>query len=330
MDANMDGIAALGDDSQLVAPEYAEYRNLYHSKWLMEIGLESSVIAVNLLCFVLSLFYCPKLVHIILTCKVVTLTFNSLISIYAAKTMYALEDPSNIGLIESTDPDEFAVGNDSEQVVYALDGALFFLSQCYTFVLLRELHLITCEMTPRQPSTVTILAKCGLAFIIGVLLVATDHLIPIHAMANTTTAHIVSAVTPITTFAVLVLTLLDAGLVYRILVALRKNDHFRRQCRGQKNGSLGFLVGVVVWLMASQVTRLALHLVRVVVHPQSLVGFSDCVESEIGVLACGERYEQSLVQIKTYFRETLFYAIEHVIFCFVMIYKQIREKQRVE
>ena len=57
MDANMDGIAALGDDSQLVAPEYAEYRNLYHSKWLMEIGLESSVIAVNLLCFVLSLFY---------------------------------------------------------------------------------------------------------------------------------------------------------------------------------------------------------------------------------------------------------------------------------
>ena len=92
-------------------------------------------------------------------------------------------------------------------------------------------------------------------------------------------------------------------------------------------------MGIVVLLMTSQVTRFALHLVRVIVTPQAIARFSDCLEdleSLEGETVCGESHQRTLVKMKTYFRETLFYAIEHVIFCFVMIYKQLREKRRAE
>ena len=337
MNANVGDIPALSDYGDYGVfgdwgPEaYAEYLRLNRGKWLTEIGLESSVIAVNLLCFILSFFYCPKLVHIILTCKVATLTINNLISIYVAKTLFAvgMEGAEKVELTVSEE-DEFVVGQDPEHVMYALDGAFFFLSQCYTLVLLRELYLITCKMTPRQPSTPAILAKCGVAIVVGVLLVAADHLIPVYAMANTLTAHILAGVTPITTLAVLVLTLVDAWLVSRILVALRKNNRFKRECQAQTNGSLGFLTGIVVLLMTSQVTRLVLHLVRVILYPQSIARFSDCLEGGVEDMVCGESHHRNLVKMKIYFRVTLFYAIEHVLFCFVMIYKQFREKRRAE
>ena len=140
---------------------------------------------------------------------------------------------------------------------------------------------------------------------------------------------IISQVTPLTISVQLAMTAGDTFLVSRILRALKTSDNLRNRISTHRQGKRRFLIGLVLLMIFSQVTRFTLHISKITLYGMEHWNIYNCMMkanergNEREIFSCFMESLTNVANMELAYQESLIYCLEPMGMCMLMTWKKL-------